>query len=151
MTNQDLILDVLRTQGKTDALALRERAVDMDGAALIAAEARVPAWCADKDYTAWPVGAPVQDGGQVYALLQPHNAAHYPDARPAALPALWSIQHTQDPARAKPYVAPNGQSGMYMTGDCCTCDGRTWRSTMDNNVWPPTDYPDGWEVVALGG
>ena len=65
------------------------------------------------------------------------------------LPALWSLQHTKDPERAEPYLAPNGQSGMYMTGECCTEGGHVWRSTMDNNVWAPSGYPDGWEEVEM--
>ena len=62
--------------------------------------------------------APVRDGEQVYKLLQPYNASTWPDQRPADLPALWSICHTKDPARAKPYQAPNGTSGMIITN--CT-------------------------------
>ena len=48
---------------------------------------------------------------------------------------------------AKPYMASNGTSGMYMTGECCTENGVTYCSTIDNNVWPPADYPQGWEIV----
>ena len=32
-------------------------------------------------------------------------------------------------------------------GDCCTDGGKTWRSTIDSNVWSPTAYPQGWEEV----
>ena len=145
MTNQELVLSVMRAQGKADALDLRIRANDMDGTAIIAEREKVPEWQADRDYSEWPVGAPVRDEGRTYALLQPHNAAHYPDTRPATLPALWSLQHTKDPSRAEPYLAPNGQSGMYMTGECCTEGSRVYRSTMDNNVWSPSGYPSGWE------
>lgn len=135
----------MKEKGKADAADLRTRAAGLDGTAIIAERAKVPNWKADKDYSAWPVGAPVRDEGRTYGLITPHNASHYPDTRPATLPALWSIQHTKDPARAEPYLAPNGQSGMYMTGECCTEGGHVWRSTIDNNVWEPSDYPDGWE------
>lgn len=147
MTNQELILDVLKAQGAADALDLRARAKDMDGTAIIAEKRKAPAWDGSRDYSGWPVGAPVVDEGRTYGLLQPHNAAAYPDARPAALPALWSIRHTTDPVRAEPYLAPNGTSGMYMTGECCTDDGVTYRSTTDNNVWRPSEHPDGWETA----
>ena len=143
--SRELILSVMRAQGKADALDLRSRAKDLDGTAIIAEREKAPEWQANKDYSAWPVGAPVRDEGRTYGLIQPHNASHYPDTRPATLPALWSLQHTKDPERAEPYLAPNGQSGMYMTGDCCTEGGHVWRSTMDNNVWAPSGYPDGWE------
>ena len=31
-----------------------------------------------------------------------------------------------------------------MAGDRVTYNGHLYESTMDNNVWPPTDYPQGW-------
>lgn len=147
MTNQELILSLMKAQGKADALDLRARAKDMDGTSIIAEKQKAPAWDESKDYSSWPVGAPVVDDGRTYGLLQPHNASSYPDTRPATLPALWSLQHTTDPAAAEPYLAPNGTSGMYMKGECCTEDGKTYRSTIDNNVWAPADYPDGWETA----
>lgn len=143
--SREMILGVMRARGRADALDLRERAAGMDGTAVIAERDKAPAWEPDKDYSAWPVGAPVRDEGRTYGLITPHNAAHYPDTRPATLPALWSLQHTTDPNRAEPYLAPNGQSGMYMTGECCTEGGHVYRSAMDNNVWAPSGYPDGWE------
>ncbi len=63
----------------------------------------------------------------------------------AALLAIYSIKHTQDPKRAKPYMTPNGTSGMYMAGDCAVDAGHVRRSGIDNNVWRPTEYPAGWE------
>ena len=138
MKNQELVLDVMRAQGKADALDLRARAAELDGTAVIAEEVKAPAWDSGKDYSSWPVGAPVADAGQVYKLLQPHNASHYPDTTPATLPALWSVCHTKDPSKAKPYLAPNGTSGMYMTDECCTDEGYVWRSKVDNNVWAPS-------------
>lgn len=150
MNGKDIVLTAWANQGKADALDLRGRAKDMDGTAIIAERQAVPNWDGTKDYSAWPVGAPVVDEGRTYGLIQPHNAAHYPDARPAALPALWSIQHTTDPEKAEPYLAPNGTSGMYMAGECCTDDGVTYRSTTDNNVWRPSEYPEGWEEVPNG-
>ena len=149
--NQELILGVMRAQGRADALDLRGRAADFDGTAVIAEEEKVPEFVPGKDYSQWPAGAPVRDGEQVYKLLQPYDGASWPDQRPGDLPALWSICHTKDPARAKPWQAPNGQSGMYMTDECCTEDGHVWRSTMDNNVWAPSGYPAGWEDLGEVG
>lgn len=142
--SKDMILDVMRAQGAADALDLRSRAADMDGTEIIAERQKAPAFDPDRDYSTWPVGAPVTDAGRTYGLLQPHNAANYPGSRPADLPALWSILHTTDPARAEPYLAPNGQSGMYMKNDCCTENDHVYQSAIDNNVWPPSGYPAGW-------
>ena len=106
MTNQELILGVMRAQGKADALDLRARAPELDGTAIIAEESKVPQFDGSKDYSDWEAGAPVWeevDGErQVFTLITPHNASHYPGSTPSTLPALWSIRHTKDPKRAKP-------------------------------------------------
>ena len=88
------------------------------------------------------------DEGQVWLLLQPHNAADY-TGRPASLRALWGLAHTTDPARAKPFVEPYGTSGVYMTGECCTDNGGIYRSKINNNIWAPSAYPEGWEAVMV--
>lgn len=148
MTNQELILNVLRAQGTADALDLRSRAADLDGTAIIAEESKAPQWDAEKDYSLWPAGAPVCYEKQVYKLIQPHNAANYPESNPANTPALWSITHTTEPSMAKSYMAPNGTSGMYMTGECCTLDGTAYRCLADSTVHSPADLPSAWEEVS---
>lgn len=35
----------------------------------------------------------------------------------------------------------------YMTGDKVIYNGTTYISVIDNNIWSPDDYPEGWEVV----
>ena len=151
MTNQELILGVMRAQGKADALDLRARAPELDGTALIDEENKIPVFDGSKDYTSWKVGSPVRelvDGEwQVFTLLQPHNASHYPGSTPSNTPALWSIRHTKDPSKAKEWLAPNGTSGMYMSGECCLDGGVVYRCLTDNTVHSPTDYPQAWERV----
>lgn len=146
--NKELILSVMRANGAADAIDLRARAAEMDGTAIIAEEQKIPVWKPDKDYSTWNAGAPVSHEGNVFGLLQPHNAAHY-TGTPAALPALWSPKHTKDPARAKPYLAPNGTSGLYMLDECCVSDGAVYRSAVDNNPYSPADYPDWWEKAEV--
>ena len=151
MTNQELILGVMRAQGKADALDLRARAPELDGTAIIAEEAKVPQFDGTKDYSGWAIGSPVWEEvngeRQVFTLLQPHNASHYPGSTPSNTPALWSIRHTKDPSKAKEWLAPNGTSGMYMSGDCCVDGGVVYRCLTDNTVHSPTDYPQAWERV----
>lgn len=140
--------DAMKEKGKADALDLRGRAKDMDGTAIIAEEQKVPAFDGAKDYSAWPVGSPVADEGQVWTLLQPYNAAHY-EGRPSTLRALWGLCHTKDPAKAKPWVDAYGTSGMYMTGECYLgADGVVYRAKQDNLVHDAVAYPAGWEAVA---
>lgn len=147
IANKALILGVMREQGRNDALSLRSRAAGMTGTELIAAETKAPAFDPAKDYSGWPVGAPVTDGGQVWTLLQPHNAANY-QGRPGTLRALWVLAHTKDPAMAKAWVPPYGTSGMYMAGECYRDeDGLVHRCLTDNTVYDAAALPQAWEGV----
>lgn len=145
MTAKDNVLSRERQRGRAAALDLARRAPELDGTAIIAEEDHIPPWREDAVYTADMLGWPVRDGDQVYTILQAHTPAHNPGSRPADLPAIYSIKHTRDPRRAKPYLPPNGTSGMYMAGDCAVDGGRVWRSGIDSNVWRPSEYPAGWE------
>lgn len=141
------LIDVMRSLGRADALALRDSAAGMTGTEIIQSEHCVPAWDGSKDYTEWPVGAPVSDAGQVWTLLQPHNAAHY-EGRPGDLRALWGLCHTKDPERAKPWVEPLGTSGMYMSGECYQdTEGTVWSCKHDNTVHDAAALPSAWEEV----
>lgn len=141
MNSKELVLNMMYEQGRADALNLRSRAADMDGTAIIAEETKIPAFDPTKDYTNWVVGSPVYDvidgANQVFTLLIPHNAAHYPDVRPNNNRTLWSLTHTKDTAKAKPYIEPSGVSGLYMTDEVCTYDGAIWKSLQDNNSYIP--------------
>ena len=148
MNNKDLVINALRGAGRADALTLRAdavegRATDTD---IIDREEAVPAWRNDRDYTTAPIGTPVAYGGQVYGLLQPHNAAYYPDTTPAMLAALWRVKHTTNPDKAKPWVKPTSTSDMYRAGECALWEGQTVRAKRDT-PYSPSEYAGDWEVV----
>lgn len=144
-----MINDALNEVKKIAALAakdLRARSPEMDGTAIIAEEEYVPFWSAEKDYTNVVVGAPVQFEGQVYTLLQPHNASYY-TGNPATLAALWRLKHTTDPAKAKPWVKPTSTSDMYLVDECMVfTDGMTYRCLRDT-IYSPKEYSPDWEEV----
>ncbi|MBE7039156.1 MAG: hypothetical protein E7398_00325 [Ruminococcaceae bacterium] len=147
MTNKEFVLAMIKEQGKANALDLRNRAADMTGTAIIAEESKIPLYDNTKDYTGWAVGSPCLHDGQVYGLLQPHNAAHYPDPTPSNTPALWRVLHTTDPAKAKPYIKPTNTSDMYLKGECMIyTDGLVYRSLRDT-VYSPEEYASDWEAV----
>lgn len=149
MDSKTLVLDVLRDLGRREATELRQGAAEMDDTAIIAMERAVPAWDKQQDYTDWPVGSPVADENQVWTLITPHRAADY-EGRPSTLRALWGLCHTKDPAKAKPWVAAEGQSGMYMTGECYKAtDGTVYRCKQDNCVWDAEGLPDAWKKVEV--
>lgn len=147
MENKDVVLEILRDLGRREAAALRETASTLTGTEIIAQERAVPPWDAQKDYTGCPKGTPVTDEGQVWTLITPHRAADY-QGRPSTLRALWSLAHTTDPARAKPWVDPQGTSGMYMVGECyLASDGTVYRCLQDSCVWDAAGLPSAWEVA----
>lgn len=140
--------DIFRSLGRSDALKLREEAANLNGTQIIDREHSAPAFDPTKDYSGFPVGAPVTDEGQVWLLIQPHNAAHY-TGRPSTLRALWVLAHTTNPAKAKPWVNAYGTSGMYMTGEVYKDDdGNVWQAKSDNLVHDASAYPAGWTLVS---
>lgn len=141
------MIDVFRSLGRADALKLREEAHSLSGTQIIDREYSIPEFDGKKDYSTYPVGAPVMDEGQVWTLIQPYNAGNYA-GRPSTLRALWSLCHTKNPAKAKAWVAPEGTSGMYMTGECYKdADGNVWQAKQDNLVHDAAAYPDGWQLL----
>ena len=136
----------LRERGKADAAALAAKAVEgsADGTVLIDQEDTIPTW-RQRDYSQVPVGTPYKWQGEVYKLWQQHDATQQPTWSPDQAVSLWDVCHTTDPAKAKPYQAPQGSRGLYNNGEVCLVDGHVWRSIMDNNAWTPSGYPQGWE------
>ena len=150
MMTKETSLEIMRAQGKADALDLQERSPSMTGTEIIAEESKVPAFDPTKDYTKWATGSPVADDGQVWLLIQPYNAAHHPQ-KPAELRAHWGLAHTKDPYKAKPWVASYGTSGLYQVDECCIYNEKVWRNLYNNNEYPPEtlNVEDRWEEIDL--
>lgn len=153
MTSKEFVAAALRDIGKQKALNLRAKVVanEVDDTSLIEQEELVPNWKAI-DYSNFEIGTPVRDPsdgtGQVYKLLQKHDATGHDDWNPAAAVSLWDIAHTKNPAKAKPYAAPQGTRGMYMKDDVMVwTNGMVYKSTIDNNVYTPEVRGSYWSVV----
>ena len=82
--------------------------------------------------------------GRVVRLLQKYDSTIY-TAEPEELPAQWGFKWSTDPAKALPFIALS--TSPYMTGDCCTENGGIYRSKIDNNVFAPSAYPQGWDKI----
>lgn len=133
---------IMFDEGRRNALDLAGRAEGMSGTEIIAEEDHIPAWSETAVYTQKHVHRPVQDKGQVYTIEMPHTPAHNPGSRPENLRAIYSLLHTKDPAKAKPWMSSYGTSGLYKLDECCTypaADGidHVWRNKHDNNEFPP--------------
>ena len=135
-------------QGRADAQALQAEADKLTGTELNAEDGKIP------DFQAAVKNANMltrlagfvckSTAGRVVKLLQPYDSTIY-TGEPEELPAQWGFQWSQDPAHAKPFVAIS--TSPYNKGDCCTEDGTVYRSTMDGNVWAPSEYKQAWEAV----
>ena len=142
------LAEAMRIFAKQNAQHLKEQGESMSGTEIIDQELFVPEW---KPANYQTVGAPVKFDGQVYKVLQAHDSSQTPDWTPAATPALWSICHTTDPAKAKPWLEPQGTSGMYYKDECYRADdGTVYRQIYDgDNVYDATATPDRWETVEV--
>lgn len=138
-----------KVQGKADALDLASRAKDMDGTAIIAEEEKVPLFVWGTDYSGCAPGTPIGeiiDGEvQVFTMITPVNTANYPGITPNTERSLYSLCHTKDPAKAKPFMDALGTSGMYKLDECCTDVGHVWRNLYEDNVYRPSVLPERWE------
>jgi hypothetical protein len=100
-----------------------------------------PSWAVG---TAYSIGALVayQDG--LYQCLQAHTSQA--DWAPDIVPALWL---SKTPVGVIPdWVQPTGAQDAYQTGDRVLYNGQVYESLIDANVWSPTDYPAGWQIIS---
>lgn len=152
MTSKEYVLDVMRKTGKATAQKVQETAPDMTGTELNAESGYIPdfkAACAKMNMLKRKAGR--TDGfvckssaGRVVRLNQNYDSAIY-TGEPEELSAQWGFVWSNDPAHALPFMAL--ATSPYMTGNCCTENGRVYASTMDNNVFAPSAYAQGWKEV----
>lgn len=158
MTSEEKVLNRERQRGRAAALEIQSKSPDMTGTELYAADDRIPrfaAACAKTNMLERHAGK--TDGfvckstaGRVVRLLQNYDSTVYlhddgTPWEPEELPAQWGFVWSTDPAKALPFVAIS--TSPYMTGDCCTENDAVYQSLIDNNVWEPSGYPSGWELV----
>jgi hypothetical protein len=148
MNQKEYVLDSLKRTGMAAAKALQEKAESMTGTELYAEGEYIPdfrAACAKQNMLERPIGFVCRSSaGRMVKLLQPYDSTIYTQ-EPEELPAQWGFKWSTDPKDALPFVAIS--TSPYNTGECCTEDGKTFRSKMDGNVHAPSAYPQGWEEV----
>lgn len=102
-----------------------------------------PAWAAN---TAYALDQRVRYGDKLYKCVQSHTSQA--DWTPDATPALWT--EVAKPGEIPVWRQPTGAQDAYMTGDKVwypDVDTTVYESLIDNNVWSPSDYPQGWAEV----
>lgn len=145
MTSREYVLDMMYRVGLAAAQSLQSRAAELTGSEVYAEQSAVPDFDPEKQYLNYKAGFVCRSpSGLMVRLLQPYDSTVYTQT-PEELPAQWGFYWSQNPEDALPFVALS--TSPYMMGDCCTENGVVYRSTIANNVWPPSEYPQGWEEV----
>lgn len=100
-------------------------------------------------YPKWEVGRSyliddlVAYNNALYQCVQAHTSQA--DWTPDIVPALFT---RKTPAGVIPdWVQPTGAHDAYNIGDQVLFNGLVYESIIDANVWSPTDYPQGWQLI----
>lgn len=149
MTSKERVLKREYDRGRIAAQEVQEKSPNMTGTELYAVDDRIPRFAEatkKQNMLNRTIGFVCKSSaGRVVHLIQNYDSDVF-TAEPEDLPAQYGFVWSDDPAKALPFVAIS--TSPYMKGNCCTENGNTYRSTIDNNVWTPSAYPAGWEVVA---
>ena len=98
-----------------------------------------PTWKAEVEYSK---GQRILYKGTLYRVLTDHISQE--TWTPTDAPSLFAKVLIPDENVIPEWVQPDN-TNAYMKGDKVTYNGKTYVSTVDNNVWAPTAY--GWEEV----
>lgn len=150
MTDMEYVLETMKRFGKAAAQSLQDRSSTMDGTQLYAEEEYIPSFTAavaKQNMLTRKAGE--TDGfickssaGRVVRLIQNYDSTVYTQ-EPEELPAQWRSVWSKDPQKALPFISL--ATSPYATGDCCTYEGRIWRSGQDVNTWAPGTVGVSWE------
>lgn len=99
-----------------------------------------PLWYAGVSYS---VGNRVRQDGKLWKCLTAHVSQV--GWEPCFSPSLWARNIPED--AILPWEQPDS-TNPYMTGDKVLWNGVVYESVIDNNIWSPEAYPDGWRVVS---
>lgn len=128
---------------RTKTQAIVEALVKLRGLATDEQACEVPAlypeWKAETNYEA---GERVVYNNVLYKVLTAHTSQA--DWTPDAATSLFTKVLIPDENVVYEWEQPDS-TNPYMAGDKVFHNGKTWVSTVDNNVWEPGVY--GWEEV----
>ena len=150
MINKDYVIDAMYARGREFALKVQKEASILTGTELNDKDDYIPLFTESvkvKNMLNRDVGFICRSSaGRVVKLLQVYNSDIYTN-EPEELPAQWGFVWSQNPEKAKPFIALS--TSPYNKGDCCIDpnDNYIYKSLIDNNVFSPADYPAGWEKV----
>lgn len=130
----------------------------------------IPEWEQPDSTNAYMTGDKVRFEGQVYESLVDNNVWS-----PSAYPSAWKlVEETteeepeeelpvqpEEPIEPEPEPEPEqpevetvpewvqpGAANPYSKGDRVMFEGHVYESVIDGNVWSPTAYPAGWQLIS---
>ena len=127
---------------RRETLANAGRAMDDIARSVLAAQGQVDGdeWVQPTDATnAYPKDWTVTHDGKTWVSLTPANVW-----QPGVSGWREIVEESDTPPE---YVQPTGGHDVYNSGDLVTFEGAVYKCVIDNCVWSPTDYPQGWELV----
>ena len=105
-----------------------------------------PKWQAGKEYV---VGDRVLYLGTLYKVIQAHTSQYgwEPDITPSLFAKNLIVKDDDGEQVDIPEWEQPGSTNPYMKGDKVKFEGKIYQSLIDQNVWSPAAYPQGWEEV----
>ena len=79
----------------------------------------------------------------IYEVIQAHTSQD--DWLPETTASLYKQYRIPD--AIAPFVQPTGAHDAYMKGEKVSFNGNNYESLIDNNVWSPVAYPQGWKIL----
>lgn len=108
-----------------------------------------PTWEVDTDYSEGDV---VNYDNSLYKVVQAHTSQA--DWKPTDTPAIYTpyLNVNVDTGEGNveiisDFTQPQGAHDAYAKGVKVVFNGSVYESTIDSNVYSPTDYPQGWTLV----
>ena len=105
-----------------------------------------PKWQANIQYV---VGDRVLYLGTLYKVIQAHTSQYgwEPDITPSLFAKNLIVKDDDGEQVDIPEWEQPGSTNPYMKGDKVRFEGKIYQSLIDQNVWSPAAYPQGWEEV----
>ncbi len=105
-----------------------------------------PKWQAGKEYV---VGDRVLYLGLLYKVIQAHTSqvGWEPDITPSLFAKNLIVKDENGEQVDTPEWEQPDSTNPYMIGDRVMFEGKVYESLIDNNVWSPSAYPQGWQEV----
>lgn len=105
-----------------------------------------PKWQSGKEYV---VGDRVLYLGTLYKVIQAHTSQYgwEPDITPSLFAKNLIVKDDDGEQVDIPEWEQPDSTNPYMKGDKVRFEGKVYQSLIDNNVWSPAAYPQGWEEV----